>query len=114
MLYARQSSIEIIDDIFDGLGMRDDPENYSIGFRQPFFVDEDDEQAYAISVGIKRASSSLFGQGFSFSPGAADGERRVSALRQALNGIDGRWIKSFGVRSVVSVGLRIMGATQST
>jgi len=31
MLSARQSSIEIIDDVFDGLGIRDDQENYSIG-----------------------------------------------------------------------------------
>ena len=34
-----------------------------------------------MSVDFKRASSSLFGQGLSFSIGADDGEARVSALR---------------------------------
>jgi hemolysin activation/secretion protein len=81
MLTARQSSIEIIDDVFDGLGIRDDQENYSIGCRQSFFVDDGDELAYAMSVDFKRASSSLFGQELSFSIGADDGETRVSALR---------------------------------
>lgn len=114
MLYARQSSSEIIDDVFDGLDIQVDSENYSIGFRQPFFLGDDDEVAYAITADFKRASSSLLGQGFSFSPGADDGETRVSALRLGSEWHRRQIDQVFSVRSVASVGLRTLGATQQS
>ncbi|CAH2600055.1 ShlB/FhaC/HecB family hemolysin secretion/activation protein [Rhodovastum atsumiense] len=73
-------------------------------------------RALTFTLGLDRRSNdtSLLGEPFSFSPGYVDGHASASILRLSLDWIDRRTDQVIALRSTLSRGLPILGATNPT
>ncbi|MBV1877709.1 MAG: BamA/TamA family outer membrane protein [Pseudomonadales bacterium] len=111
LIEARNSDSDIVDDLFSGLDIEGASESYSLGFKQPFQLANEDQLILTLKGEFKRAASSLLGQGFSFSPGADDGETRVAALRFSAGLSRRRLNYIYSLHSTLSVGTKLLDAT---
>ncbi len=108
--YSNDDS-RILETDFEDLDIRSESETFSLGFRQPTVRTPTEEFALGLGVDLRRSTTFLEDQPFSFSVGPEDGESNVTVVRLSQD-----WVKR-GARSVLaarsqfSIGIDAFDAT---
>jgi hemolysin activation/secretion protein len=107
----RRNTFAVVEEPFDELEIENESEIFTIGLRQPLYRTPATE--FAVEVVGERLSNntSLFGEPFTLTPGARNGESIVTALRAALELVHRRRNQVIAARSRFSVGLDALGST---
>jgi len=82
-----------------------------LGASHPIYRSVNSELRIGVIMEWRRAYNTVFGHGFSFSPGADRGESIVAPLRFVQEWTQRTPSQVFAARSIVSVGLPVMGST---
>ena len=113
-VHFRQNRSQVVDDAFDALEIEGRSRNIGATIRHPVHHTLQSSLELFVSGEHSQSKSFLLGEGFSFSPGPIDGVSRVIALRLGGDWVDRRADRVLAVRSTVSVGLDVLGATRRT
>lgn len=108
--YSNDDSL-IIENEFEDLEIRSESETLSIGFRQPIFKTPNEEFALSAGVDLRRSSSFLDGEPFSFSLGPEDGRSKVTVIRLAQDWVNRDVNTVLAARSQFSIGIDAFDAT---
>jgi len=109
-----QSDILVIEEPFDGLDISSEYQGYGFTLRRPFYRDPSTEFSMNLTAEQRHSSTFLFGRPFSFSPGARTGVSDLTALRLGQEFFTRSQTYALAVRSSLSFGLDIMGATTNS
>ena len=103
----------VISDNFSGLNISSTTITYGIAVSQPIY--RTPEQALTLSIALDDRASDTFllGQPYSFSPGYVDGHARATIVRFSADWTDRTPESALALRSTLSRGLPIFGATDS-
>jgi hemolysin activation/secretion protein len=103
----------VISDAFSGLNISSTTTTYGIAVIQPVY--RTPERALTLSIALDNRASDTFllGEPFSFSPGYVDGHARATILRWSVDWVDRKAEQALALRSTVSHGLPVFGATNS-
>ena len=111
-LLFRRAESEIVED-FQDLDIQSDNLSGGISLRHPL-IWEPERQLWVGALGEWRHSeSTLHGRGFSFEPGADEGESTVSVLRLSAEWLQRSETDVLAARSTLSVGVDVLGATDN-
>jgi hemolysin activation/secretion protein len=108
--YSRDES-RIVEARFRRLGIRSDSETFSLGFRQPIIQEPETELAVGLQLDLRRSTTFLDGQPFSFSLGPDNGRSNVTVIRLSQDWVDRSARRVLAARSQFSVGLDAVDAT---
>jgi len=108
--YRRNEYLNV-EDLFDPLDIETESDVYEFTVRHPFYRTVNDEFAVAFSADYQEEEAFLLGERFSFSPGAEDGESKVTALRFTPEYTYRTQNQVIAVRSRFSLGIDALGAT---
>jgi hemolysin activation/secretion protein len=103
----------VISDAFQGLDISSRTQTVGISISQPFFRTA--RRAFTLSLGLDYRTSKTFllGQPFSFTPGIDNGLARATIIRFSQDWIDRGTDQVIALRSTISQGIDILGATQT-
>jgi hemolysin activation/secretion protein len=113
----RSSDSEVVEEPFDSADIESRAVTIGLGLLQPLYRTPTTEFRIAILGDWRRSKTEVGGSGFSFPGSGADpvgGESKISVLR-----LGGDWIRRtrnqvLALRSLVSVGLEVLDATENT
>ena len=108
--YSNDDSL-IIENEFKDLEIRSDSETFSLGFRQPIFKTPNEEFALGAGVDLRRSTSFLDGEPFSFSLGPEDGQSNVTVIRLSQDWVNRGVSRVLAARSQFSIGVEAFDAT---
>ena len=108
--YVRNSA-SVVEAPFDQLDITSQSEVFGLSLSQPVVRTPSRELTLSLSGERKSNQTSLLGVPYSFSPGAADGESVVSAVRFSSQFVDRSAQHVFAARGIVSGGLNVFSAT---
>lgn len=108
--YSKDES-SIVEQGFEDLDIRSEAQTFSIGFRQPVIRRPETEFALGLQADLRRSTTFLEGEPFSFVAELDNGESNVTALRFSQD-----WVKRdartvFAARSQFSLGIDAFDAT---
>ncbi len=109
----RNTETKIVEEPFDGLDVKASSRTYGVELSQPLFRSERDQVFASLVADHRSTKTSVLGQDFCFEPQtSACDDPTVFVLRGNLE-----WTRStqrdvFAVRSLLSVGIAALGATQ--
>lgn len=108
--YSNDDS-RILETDFEDLDIRSESETFSLNFRQPIVRTPTEEFALGLGVDLRRSTTFLEDQPFSFSVGPEDGESNVTVVRLSQD-----WVKRdarsvLAARSQFSIGIDAFDAT---
>lgn len=102
----------IITDDFRDLKIRSETQTYSLSYRHPLYRQPQSEFALSFGLDLRRSQTFLLEDiPFSFSPGAENGEAKVTALRFSQDWLQRDATKVLAVRSQFSLGIGAFDAT---
>ncbi|MBD2495354.1 ShlB/FhaC/HecB family hemolysin secretion/activation protein [Nostoc sp. FACHB-280] len=102
----------IVTDDFRELKIRSDSQTYSFNYRRPLYRQPNTELAFSLGLDLRRSQTFLFDNiPFSFSPGAENGESKVTVIRFAQDWVKRDATKVFAARSQFSLGIGTFDAT---
>ncbi|MBD1852950.1 ShlB/FhaC/HecB family hemolysin secretion/activation protein [Cyanobacteria bacterium FACHB-502] len=101
----------IIEQQFEDLDIRSESETFSIGFRQPLIRKPETEFALGLQADLRRSTTFLEGEPFSFSVGPEDGESNVTVLRFSQDWVERDARTVLAARSQFSLGIDAFDAT---
>ncbi len=107
------SDIEVVEEPFEPLDIEGRSYSYTIGLRQPFYRSLSTTMTAFIRGEYRKSSSFLFGEPFAFSQGTDDGVARVSVIRAGADWTYRDQWQVMALRTNVSVGLNVFGATHN-
>jgi hemolysin activation/secretion protein len=109
--YNKNNS-EIIEDIFQELGIRSELETLSFSVRQPIVRSPQTEFAIGLGLDLRRSQTFLLDDiPFSFSIGPEDGKSRVTVIRFFQDWLNRNAIRVLAARSQFNFGIDAFGAT---
>ncbi|HEY9697848.1 MAG TPA: ShlB/FhaC/HecB family hemolysin secretion/activation protein [Trichocoleus sp.] len=108
--YSTDESL-IIEQQFEDLDIRSESETFSIGFRQPLIRKPETEVALGLQADLRRSTTFLEGEPFSFSVGPEDGESNVTVLRFSQDWVERDARTVLAARSQFSLGIDALDAT---
>jgi hemolysin activation/secretion protein len=103
----------VISNQFSGLDISSTTTTYGIAVSQPIYHTPERALTLSLALDDRASDTFLLGEPFSFSPGYVDGHARATVLRLLVDWIDRQPTHVFALRSTVSHGLPIFGATNS-
>lgn len=107
------SDARVIQGLGSELDIKSESLDFEFGVSRPLYRTPGKELLLQISLNPRTSTTFLLGQPFSFSPGVQDGESRVAPLRIALSWLARDRLQVLAARSVFSIGLDILGATEN-
>jgi hemolysin activation/secretion protein len=110
LAYERTRS-EVVEEPGQEFNIKAEEEHYRLGLRQPLWLTANDEIGLGIDFEYEESTTFLFGDRFSFSPGAENGRTRVAALRLSQEYTHRGLEDAIALRSTISRGLDILDAT---
>ncbi|MGB5606835.1 MAG: ShlB/FhaC/HecB family hemolysin secretion/activation protein [Gammaproteobacteria bacterium] len=108
--YVRNNS-KVVDDPFDELDIEADEISYGIGLQHPVYRTLNQNVSLGVSLERRKSETQLLGEPFSFSPGAENGEVKLTIMRFTQEWLDRYRRRVLAVRSTFSFGLDALGAT---
>jgi hemolysin activation/secretion protein len=113
LLRYRQNDFDVVKKPFEDLNIQSESEIYEITLRHPFYRSLNQEFSMALTGEHLRNKTFLLDEPFSFSPGAEEGESKVSALRFSQDWVYRTQQQVFSARSLFSFGIDTLDATIS-
>lgn len=107
----RRNDFLVVDKAFRPLDVQSQSEIFTITLRQPLYHTLADDVAVSLTGERLYNKTTLLGQDFDFVPGARNGTANVSALRFGQEWTHRTADSVFAVRSRLSVGVDVVGAT---
>jgi hemolysin activation/secretion protein len=107
----RRNTFAVVEAPFDELEIENESEIFTLGVRQPVYRSPTTEFAVELVGERLSGNTTLFGEPFTLTPGARNGESIVTALRVALELVHRRQNQVIAARSRFSVGLDALGST---
>jgi hemolysin activation/secretion protein len=104
----------VIEEPFNDLIIDSDSDSYSLTIRHPLERSTQREVALGLTAERRQSETFVLGIPFSVSPGAVDGKSVVSVLRFFQEWFERDQNQVFALRSTFSVGIDVLGATQSS
>ncbi|MBW4643946.1 MAG: ShlB/FhaC/HecB family hemolysin secretion/activation protein [Goleter apudmare HA4340-LM2] len=102
----------IITDDFRDLKIRSETQTYSLNYRRPLYRQPQTEFALSLGLDLRRSQTYLLDDiPFSFSPGAENGEAKVTIIRFAQDWLNRHSKRVFAARSQFSLGIDTFDAT---
>lgn len=116
VFYAEKSDSEVISSTFSALNITSNAETYSIGIQHPFYKAYTEDYRYrsfemGLSFDVRKSTTYLLGQPFSFSAGIQNGESKLSVLRFSQNYLERSRTRVIALSSNINVGLDLLNAT---
>ena len=112
-VHATKSDTSIIEEPVADLDIESKLEQYGATLRQPIHQSLNSEFAISLTADKRRSKTFLFGEPFSLSPGAVNGETSVSVLRLAQEFVNRSQAHVLAARSTFSLGIDALDATNS-
>lgn len=84
---------------------------FDLGLNHPIWRTPDRSLTFGAQLTLAKNATTLLGESFSFSEGAADGESKVSALRFPIDYVERLENRAVALRSVLSTGIDAFDAT---
>lgn len=112
LFWSRLNS-SLVEESFRTLDVRSLTSSYGIMVRQPVWQTANREFALSMGFDHRRNESSLLGERFNLSPGAEDGEMKVSVLRVSQEWVDRGQDYVLGLRSTFNFGLDVLDASDN-
>jgi hemolysin activation/secretion protein len=107
----RIAESEVVEAPFDVLDIESDFLSFTLGLRQTVYESFRDRVEIGIDLEWRRGRTTLSGDGFSFTEGPDRGKAIVAPLRLEANWARRSPRQAIGVRSILSIGLPILDAT---
>ena len=107
----RRTDTAVIEAPFDRLDITSSTDSYDLTLRQPLYRSLAAELAAALTFEHRRSDTFLLGQPFSFSPGARNGQSRITSLNVVPEWVWRSAVQVVAARSRFSVGIDALGAT---
>ncbi len=102
----------IIEDRFEDADIRSEAQTYSLNFRQPLTLSPNSEFAVGLALDLRRSQTFILDDiPFSFSPGAEDGESKVTVIRFYQDWVQRNTKTVLAARSQFSFGIDAFDAT---
>lgn len=108
--YSKDETL-IVEQAFEDLDIRSESQTFSIGFRQPIIRRPETELALGLQADVRRSTTFLDGDPFSFSLGPEDGESNVTVLRFSQDWVERDARTVLAARSQFSIGIDAFDAT---
>lgn len=97
---------------FRDLKIRSETQTYSVNYRRPLYRQPQTELAFSVGLDLRRSQTYLLDNiPFSFSPGAENGESKVTAIRFSQDWVQRDSTKVLAARSQFSLGIGAFDAT---
>jgi len=113
-LYFDRSDADIVEAPFDRIDISSETEIYGVSLSHPFYHTPRRQLLAELVFERRQSQTFLLGEPFSFSLGTEDGESEVSVLRLRQEWVDRSPNQVFALRSSLSFGLDVLGATDNT
>jgi hemolysin activation/secretion protein len=113
ILQYRKNDFDVIEQPFKALEIKSESDAYGITIRHPVYRTPNVEVALALTGERLFSKTFLFGEAFAFSPGALNGESRVSAVRFAQEWVFRAPNQVLAAQSRFSLGVDTLDATIS-
>lgn len=102
----------IVTDDFRELNIRSETQTYSLNYRHPLYRQPQTEFALSLGLDLRRSQTYLLDNiPFSFSPGAENGEAKVTVIRFSQDWVKRDTTKVLAARSQFSLGIGAFDAT---
>lgn len=102
----------IVTDDFRDLNIRSDSQTYSFNYRRPLYRKPDTELAFSLGLDLRRSQTFLLDNiPFSFSPGAENGESKITVIRFSQDWVKRNSQQVLAARSQFSLGIGAFDAT---
>ena len=111
---ASRSNSAILDETFVALDIQSRLEEFGLRLRQQLVNTLGNSVSATISAAKKHSETTLLGVPFSLSPGARNGESDVFATRFAVEWTNRTQVQVFSLRSTISRGFRVLGASDAS
>ena len=108
--YSHDESL-VVESEFKDLEIRNESETFAVGFRQPLLKTPNEEFALSAGVDLRRSTSFLDGEPFSFSLGPEDGQSNVTVIRLSQDWVNRDARRVLAARSQFSIGIDAFDAT---
>lgn len=96
---------------FSTLNITSETQTYEIGLSQPIYRTPTQRLTLGTLLDWRRETTSLLGEGFSFTPGVSNGVAKVTVLRLFQDWVDHEADQALALRSTFSIGLHALGST---
>ena len=106
-----QSDNSVIEAPLDNVDIESESSTFEVGFSHGFIHTLGRSFEAGVTLALRKSQTFLWGEPFSFSNGADDGESRVSALRFFQSFTDRTPYRALILRSTLSTGMDLLGAT---
>ena len=111
LIRYRQNDYKVVEDVFESLDIENKSEAYELSLRQPVYRTLNQELALVLGLEHERERTFMFGEPFSFYPGAEDGQSVVIPLRFSQEWTYRTQRQVFALRSRFSAGIGMGDAT---
>jgi hemolysin activation/secretion protein len=111
LIRYRQNDYKVVEDVFESLDIENKSEAYELSLRQPVYRTLNQELALVLGLEHERERTFMFGEPFSFYPGAEDGQSVIIPLRFSQEWTYRTQRQVFALRSRFSAGIGMGDAT---
>jgi hemolysin activation/secretion protein len=109
---ANNANSRIVTDDFRDLNIRSDSQTYSFNYRHPLYRQPQTELALSLGLDLRRSQTFLLDNiPFSFSPGAENGESKITVIRFSQDWVKRDTRQVLAARSQFSLGIGTFDAT---
>ena len=108
----RDTQTKVVEDDFEDLDIKASQRTWGVAVAQPVWRTEDDEVELMLTAERRHAHGEVLGQCFAFPP-ATDCDGNLTALRIGVDWVHRTRSDVIAARSLLSVGLDVLGATES-
>lgn len=110
-IFGSKDDFAIIEEPFTSLDISSESERYGVGVRQPLFRTASRELALGLSFERRQSQTFLLGQPFTLTPGAVNGETKISVIRLTQEWLERSQNHVLAIRSTFSFGVDVFGTT---
>ncbi|HUJ11450.1 MAG TPA: ShlB/FhaC/HecB family hemolysin secretion/activation protein [Verrucomicrobiae bacterium] len=110
-VFGSKDDFAIIEEPFTLLNVTSESERYGVSLRQPVYRTANRELALGLTFERRLSETFLLGQPFTITPGAVNGETKISVLRLMQEWIDRNQNRVVAIRSTFSFGIDAFGTT---
>lgn len=111
-VHGQHTESEVIEKNFRSLDVKSESVTYGFTLRQPLTQSIEQSSSVYLTAQARHSTSFLLGEPFSFSPGVEAGKSKVSVLRLGYQRSYRSRANVLALRSQLSVGLNVLGATE--